>query len=126
IAQTMNVVDSSEPSEILDRLQPLAQVAPLVGQQVVIMDYDALVAAGPRTGHQGAGEPAARSGLLTHVSSAFARDAERLLRSGATYFFQIRALGGATADVDPEGTAFAHRDARFSVLAMGSGSRLDP
>lgn len=126
IAQTMNVVDSADPSRILDRLQPLARVAPLAGRQVLIMDYDALVTAGPRIGHQGAGEPSGRSGLLTHVSPAFARDAERLLRSGATYFFQIRALGGATADIGPEETAFAHRDAQFSVLAMGSGSRLDP
>jgi hypothetical protein len=41
-------------------------------------------------------------------------------------FFQIRALGGAVADVDAAATAFAHRDAQFSVVALGSNrARLD-
>ncbi|QGH68603.1 LLM class flavin-dependent oxidoreductase [Pseudactinotalea sp. HY158] len=126
LAQTMTVVDSDDPDTIVSRLQPLAAVAPMVDRQVALLPYDALVSAGPRTGHAGSGEPAARSGLLTRVSADFARDAERLLRGGGTYFFQIRALGGATTDVAPHETAFAHRGAQFSVLAMGTPSRLDP
>ncbi|UNK71348.1 LLM class flavin-dependent oxidoreductase [Microbacterium sp. H1-D42] len=127
IAQTMNVIDSDDPDTVLERLQRLADVAPLVGQQAMLMTYDSLVTAGPRTGHSGYGEPTGRSGLLEHITPAFAADAEQLLTRGATSFFQIRALGGATTDVASDATAFAHRSAQFSVLAMSSSpDRIDP
>src|SRR5690606_40099507 len=49
-----------------------------------------------------------------------------LVLSGETYFFQIRSTGGAAEDVPADATAYAHRSARFSVVAMGaSRSRLD-
>lgn len=118
IAQTMNVVDSDDPDTIIERLQRIADTAPLVGQQAMIMGYDALVTAPPRTGHHGVGDPAARSALLDHITPEFAADAEHLLLSGATYYFQIRSFGGATTDVAPNATAFAHRSAQFAVLAM--------
>lgn len=127
IAQTMNVIDSDDPDTILERLQRLADPAPLIGQQAMLTTYDSLVSAGPRTGQSGYGEPTARSGLLEHVTPEFAADAEQLLRRGATSFFQIRAFGGATTDVAPDATAFAHRSAQFSVLAMSSSAdRIDP
>lgn len=126
IASTMNVVDSDDPDTVVARLQHLAQVAPLVGQAAQIMPYDRLVVAPPR-GHDGQGEPASRSGLLDSLTPEFARAAADLLRSGAVYFFQIRSLGGATADMPPEATAFAHRSAQFQVLGMGASHRtLDP
>ena len=127
IAQTMNVVASDDPDTIIERLQALADTAPLVGQQVMLLGYDDLVTAPPRSGHRGVGEPAARSGLLDHVTPEFAADAEHLLRSGASYYFQIRAFGGATTDVAPDATAFAHRSAQFAVLAMApSNAKIDP
>ena len=43
--------------------------------------------------------------------------------SGATYFFQLRAVGGAVHDVPTDATAFAHRSAEFSVVAFGSNRR---
>jgi FAD/FMN-containing dehydrogenase len=126
IAQTMNVVASDDADTILARLQPIAETAPLVGQQAQIMPYDALVVAPPRA-HQGQGEPVSRSGLLEHVTPEFAKQAVELLHSGSTHFFQIRALGGATGDVPADATAFAHRTANFSAIAMGvSHRRLDP
>lgn len=126
IAQTMNVVDSDDPDTIIERLQRIADTGPLVGQQAMVLGYDDLVTAGPRAGHKGVGEPAGRSALLDHITPEFAADAERLLRSGASYYFQIRSLGGATTDVAPGATAFAHRDAQFAVLAMaGSDARID-
>lgn len=126
IAHTMNVVDSEDPQTILARLQPLAEPGTLLQHNAMVVPYHALVAAGPRVGHQGAGEPTARSGLLETLTEDFAAEASNLLRSGRTGFFQIRALGGATRDVPPEATAFAHRGAQFSVLAMGSARGLDP
>jgi FAD/FMN-containing dehydrogenase len=119
VAQTMNVVASDEAETILARLNPLAAIAPLVGQQVQIMPYEALVVAPPR-GHDGQGQPVSRSGLLEHITPEFAKQAAELLHSGSTHFFQIRALGGATQDVAADATAFAHRSAGFSAIAMGA------
>ncbi|MDO9398818.1 MAG: BBE domain-containing protein, partial [Herbiconiux sp.] len=44
----------------------------------------------------------------------------------AVYFFQIRSVGGAVADVDASATAYANRSANFAVVAFGSNrERLD-
>jgi hypothetical protein len=76
--------------------------------------------------HQGQGDPAVRSGLLTHITPEFAASAEALIRGGGSYFFQIRSMGGAMADVPPDATAFPNRQANFSVVAFGpSRSRLN-
>lgn len=122
VAQTTTVIDSADPATILAMLQPFAQIAPLVGQSVQVAPYAAVVAT-PDAAHAGQGEPVTRSGLLEHVTPQFAADAERLIRSGHAFFFQIRAMGGATGDVAPEATAFAHRSANFSVVAFGSSRR---
>ena len=70
--------------------------------------------------HAAEGEPTARSGLIGRITPEFARDAARFLDSGATYFFQLRAVGGAVHDVPAEATAFAHRSAEFSSSRSGS------
>ena len=62
----------------------------------------------------------ARSGLIEHITPEFAAAAARLIASGAVYFFQIRSVGGAVADVPPDATAYAHRSANFSVTAFGA------
>jgi FAD/FMN-containing dehydrogenase len=126
IAQLLSVVDSADPETVIDRLQPLAELAPLVDQAVSIVPYSAVmannVARGDHDGHDhdGQGEPHSRSGLIEHVTSAFAADAERLLDSGAVYFFQLRAMGGAVADIPDDATAFPNRSANFSVVALGA------
>ena len=74
----------------------------------------------PAAGHNGQGEPAARSGLIEHITPEFAAAAARMIRTGAVYFFQIRSVGGAVADVDPAATAYANRSANFSVAAFGA------
>ncbi|MEE6272430.1 LLM class flavin-dependent oxidoreductase [Georgenia sp. MJ206] len=124
-AQLMSVVDSDDAATVISRLQPLAEIAPLIGQSVQILPYPAIMASGGGP-HDGQGEPVTRSGFLEHVTPEFAADAAQFLRSGGTYFFQIRAMGGATGDVEADATAFAHRSANFSVVAMGSSrARLD-
>ncbi|WP_246260393.1 LLM class flavin-dependent oxidoreductase [Cellulomonas taurus] len=124
-AQVMAMVDSTDPDVVIDRLQPFAQLAPLVQQQVQLLPYSAVVVA-PDELHQGEGEPVTRSGMVDHLTPDFARDAAALVRSGHTYFFQIRAAGGAVADVPEDATAYAHRSANFSVVAFGpSRHRLD-
>jgi hypothetical protein len=48
------------------------------------------------------------------------------MASGIVYFFQIRSVGGAVADIPAGATAFAHRDANFAVVAFGADrTRLD-
>ena len=126
VAQVMAVVDSADPETIIDRLQPLADTAPLLDQSVQLMPYSAVMANAQGGDHDGRGEPASRSGLIEHITPEFAQAAARLLATGAVYFFQIRAVGGAVADVDPDATAYAHRSANFSVVALGSRrERLD-
>jgi alkanesulfonate monooxygenase SsuD/methylene tetrahydromethanopterin reductase-like flavin-dependent oxidoreductase (luciferase family)/FAD/FMN-containing dehydrogenase len=120
-AQAMLVVDSDDPETIIGRLQPFAQVAPLLDQSVALATYDqvmgALFSDAPQ---QGQGEPLSHSGLAAHLTPELAADAAALLDAGASYFFQVRAVGGAVADVPAEATAYAGRSANFSVAAFGT------
>jgi alkanesulfonate monooxygenase SsuD/methylene tetrahydromethanopterin reductase-like flavin-dependent oxidoreductase (luciferase family)/FAD/FMN-containing dehydrogenase len=122
-AQAMLVVDSDDPDTIIERLQPLADVAPLLDQSIGLTSYDqimqSMLSEAPQ---QGQGEPHAHSGLIRHLTPAFATDAAAMLEAGASYFFQIRAVGGAVSDVPAEATAYGWRDANFSVVAFGTRS----
>lgn len=120
VAQVMAMIDSDDPDLVLARLQPLAEAAPLVGQDVRITSYRAVISNASDETHAAEGEPTARTGLIGRITPEFARDAARFLDSGATYFFQLRAVGGAVHDVPADATAFAHRSAEFSVVAFGS------
>lgn len=125
-AQAMIAVDAAEPESIVEHLQPFAMVAPLVGQQVQLSRYAGVIdnaAGGP---HRGQGEPIARSVLVRSITPEVAQGLAHFLDAGAHHFFQIRAMGGAIGDVAPDATAFAHRDAGFSITAIGSDrTRLD-
>lgn len=126
IAQLYGVVDSADPDTIIARLQPFAALGPLVQQSVQLTTYAQVMANADLGAQHGAGEPHSRSGLIEHVTPAFAKAAERMLDSGDAYFFQLRAVGGAVADVAEEATAYAHRSANFSVVALGANpDRLD-
>ncbi len=122
IAQAMTMVASDDAETIISQLQPLAGIGPLYDQQVMIAPYAAIMANASAQDHNGQGEPSTRSGLLNHITPEFAAEAERLILSGTTYFFQIRSVGGAVSDVDPEATAYANRKANFSVVAFGANS----
>jgi len=120
-AQIMAMVDSDDPQTIIERLNPFARIAPLLQQQVQVVPYPAVVSVPQR--HTSEGEPVTRSGMAEHLTPELAADAARLVRSGATPFFQIRAAGGAVHDVPADATAYAHRSANFSIVAMGSSRR---
>jgi hypothetical protein len=97
-----------------------------VQQSVQLATYAQVMANADLGAQHGAGEPHSRSGLIAHITPAFARAAERMLDSGDAYFFQLRAVGGAVADVAEDATAYAHRSANFSVVALGANpERLD-
>ena len=126
VAQVMAVVDSSDPDVIIERLQPFANIAPLVGQEVRVQTYAQVMGNAAPGPHRGQGEPVSRSGLIEHLTPEFTAAATRLIQSGEVYFFQIRTMGGAVADVADDATAFAHRQANFSVVALGTNrARLD-
>jgi hypothetical protein len=80
----------------------------------------------PDAPHDGRGDPVSRSGLIEHLTPEFSAAAADLIRGGAVYFFQVRSVGGAVADVPADATAYPHRSANFSVVAFGSSKeRLD-
>ncbi len=128
IAQALVVVNSSDPDTIVSRLQPIANIAPLYQPQIMIAPYVSVISNAADTGyHQGRGEPVSHNGFVEHITPEVARAAASLLWSGATYFFQVRAVGGAVSDVAPDTTAYAHRAASFNIAAMGaSKARFDP
>jgi alkanesulfonate monooxygenase SsuD/methylene tetrahydromethanopterin reductase-like flavin-dependent oxidoreductase (luciferase family)/FAD/FMN-containing dehydrogenase len=122
-AQALLVVDSDDPDTIIERLQPIAGIAPLLDQSIALAGYDqimqSLLSEAPQ---QGQGEPHSHSGLIRHITPQFAQDAAALLEAGASYFFAIRAVGGAVSDVPAEATAYGWREANFSVAAFGTRS----
>ncbi len=120
VAVVMAMVDSGQPETIIDRIQPIAEIAPLYDHSIVITSYASVMANAQSNEHDGQGEPTARTGLIKHITPAFAAAAARLIRSGAVYFFQIRSVGGAVSDIAPDATAYSNRAANFSVVAFGA------
>lgn len=126
-ATILALVDASDADTVLARLQPLAELAPLTGQNAGIMSYADVMGSFYQPGpHQGQAEPYARSGLVDHLTPEFAADAAAFLASGATHFFQFRSVGGAVSDVPEDATAYAGRSANFALTAIsGDERRLD-
>ncbi|WP_062430762.1 LLM class flavin-dependent oxidoreductase [Herbidospora daliensis] len=126
VAQIMAMVDSGDPEVIVEQLQPFAGISGLYQQQVVVAAYADVMDNAHDGDHHGQGEPVARSAFVREITPAFAAAAAKMLASGVVYFFQIRTVGGAVADVPAEATAYAHRDAGFQVTAMGiDDTRMD-
>lgn len=123
-ATIIALVDAADPDTVVERLQPLAEIAPLTGQNATISSYADVMGSYYQPGpHQGQSEPYARSGLVPHLSREFATDAAAFLASGATHFFQFRAVGGAVADMPEDATAYAGRSANFSLTAISGNER---
>ncbi len=120
VAYMLAVVDSDDPDTIVARLQPFAALAPLLQQSVQLTTYPRIMANADLGPQHGAGEPLARSALIDHVSPEFARAAAEMMDAGDSYFFQLRSVGGAVADVSEDATPYAHRGASFSVAAFGA------
>ena len=126
IAQLYGVVDSADPDTIVARLQPFAELAPLVQQSVHVTGYAQVMANADLGPQHGSGEPHSRSALVDEITPEIAQAAERMLDAGAASFFQVRPVGGAVADVPESATAYAHRTAGFSIVALGTDdARLD-
>lgn len=122
-ATAMLVVDAEDPDTIIDLLQPIAGLAPLLDQQVALTSYSSVMEAffndAPQ---QGYGEPLSHSGLIEHLSPSFTGEVAALLDAAAAYMFQIRSVGGAVADVPAAATAYGTRQANFAVNAFGTAA----
>ncbi|GLZ60752.1 FAD-binding protein [Micromonospora sp. NBRC 107095] len=124
--QLFAVVDNPDPDTVVARLTPFLELGALAGQQVVMTPYSGVMGnaadVGPN-GHQGFGEPNSRSAFLPTLTPEFAHDAAAMLRSGGVYFFELRAMGGAIADVAPGEASFSHRTPAFQLTAMGQNNQ---
>ncbi|GAB2714312.1 FAD-binding oxidoreductase [Nocardia thraciensis] len=119
LALSRTMVDAADRETVLARLEPLAAISPLYAQDVVISSYAGVMDNASDDAPVSHGEPVSRSGLLRHITPQFAAAAGRVLRSGAIGWFQLRSVGGAVADIPTDATAYAHRDANFSLVVMG-------
>jgi len=126
VIQLYAVVDDPDPDVVTERLVPFTRLGRLAQQQVVMTPYAGVMATaadvGP-DGQHGFGEPVSRSAFLPALTAEFARDAAELLAGGEVYFLQLRAMGGAIADVPAGQTAFAHRDPAFQLTALGANDQ---
>ena len=123
MAQLMTVIAAegadADPDEAIAQLELLADAGPLLGHQAQLLPYSGVVRR-EDPHHSGGGDPSARSGLLAHLDQDTSRAIERLLGSRESYFMAVRATGGATNDVAPDATAYAHRHQNFNLSALGS------
>ncbi|MFD4024875.1 LLM class flavin-dependent oxidoreductase [Streptomyces sp. NPDC058576] len=120
LAVSRTMVDAADPETVLARLEPLAAISPVYAQEVAVTSYAAVMDNASDDAPVSRGEPVSRSGLLRHLTPQFAAAAARVIRTGAIRWFQLRSVGGAVADVPRDATAYAHRDANFSLVVMGA------
>ena len=81
VATVMAMVNSADPETIVARLQPLADAGPLLDQSVTLTTYAEVMANASSAGHNAQGEPAARSGLIDHITPDFAEAVARTIAS---------------------------------------------
>jgi len=125
VAQLMTVWAGDDVDAAVGQLQLLAGISPVLQHQAYRLPYAGVVSRVDRH-HAGGGDPAVRSGLVTHLDRDVATAFGRVAVSGLTSFLQVRATGGATNDVPADATAYAHRHQNFLLTAMsGSQEALD-
>jgi FAD/FMN-containing dehydrogenase len=119
MAHLMTVWANDDVDAAVAQLQRLADTGPLLQHQGYLLPYSGVVARVDRN-HRGGAEPAVRSALVSHLDAGVARAFASVATSGIGSFLQVRTTGGATNDVPPDATAYAHRHQRFLLSAMSS------
>ena len=126
VAQLMTVYAGDDTDRAITALENLADAGPLLDHKAYLLPYSGVVQPGDRH-HQGGGDPVSRTGLVDHLDLATASAFSNLARSGAAYFLQVRATGGAAHDLAADATAYPHRHQNFLLTALGRSHReLDP
>ncbi|MBM9464389.1 LLM class flavin-dependent oxidoreductase [Aeromicrobium sp. YIM 150415] len=122
-AQALIVVDSDDPDNVIDRLQPFAGLAPVADQSVQLMPYAALLAQTAESEvRMGRGEPRSHSGLVRHLDADVANGIADLLSARSSFILTVRSAGGAVAGTPADATAYAWREANFFIATLGGGS----
>ncbi|MCD0449430.1 LLM class flavin-dependent oxidoreductase [Actinocorallia sp. API 0066] len=119
VAQLMTVYAGDDTNAAVKELERLAEAGPLLDHQGYLLPYAGVVPPVDKH-HTGGGDPAVRSGLVTHLDEDVSRAFAGAARSGTPYFLQIRATGGAAHDLAPDATAYPHRHQNFALTAMGA------
>lgn len=126
VGQVYSVWANDDTDAALIELQALADTAPVLQHQAHVTPYPGALA-GPAAQFTGGGDPVVRSALVSGLGGDAGAAFARVVNSGAAYVLQIRSTGGATHDVPPDATAYAHRHQDFLLTAMSSShDRLDP
>lgn len=130
VLQMTAVVASQDPDRIRALVEPLGDLGTrTLGLQAQLGPYTALVSSDHLHGNHGQQPAITTNLLLPTLSGESARALVAAASHGARPFVQLRSLGGATHDVDPDATAFAHRDAEvmatFTVFPPRPGQDLD-
>jgi alkanesulfonate monooxygenase SsuD/methylene tetrahydromethanopterin reductase-like flavin-dependent oxidoreductase (luciferase family)/FAD/FMN-containing dehydrogenase len=118
-AQAVTVWADDDTDAAVAALTPLLSVAPVLDQQAQVLPYAAIVAPHNATHYGGQADPLLSNGLAVHLAPELNEGIAAGLRSGATPWIAIRAVGGAVNDVDPDATAYAHRHQNFNVSSVG-------
>ena len=84
IAYVMALIDSDQPDTIVNRLRPITALAPVYDVDAAITTYASVMANAQGGYYDAQGETVSRSGLIEHITPAFAADAAGLIHSGVT------------------------------------------
>ncbi|WP_203137327.1 LLM class flavin-dependent oxidoreductase [Microbacterium sp. JZ31] len=126
VAQLMTMYAGDDTEAAITELERLADAGPLLDHKAYVLPYAGVVQPVDRH-HQGAGEPVSRAALVDHLDARTADAFAAVAASGAAYFLQVRATGGAVHEVAPDATAYPHRHQNFLLGALGRAhAELDP
>jgi FAD/FMN-containing dehydrogenase len=116
-AQATVVYAGDDLGAAVPELERFVRLTGTAGQRSMVVPYSAvpLTSGAPHTGQQ---RTAAHTGLAVHLDDDLSARIAVLLRAGGADMVQIRSVGGAVNDVDPDATAYAHRHQNFSVTAV--------
>jgi alkanesulfonate monooxygenase SsuD/methylene tetrahydromethanopterin reductase-like flavin-dependent oxidoreductase (luciferase family) len=122
-AQALTVWADSDTDAAVEALTPLLSVAPVADQQAQVLPYAAIVPPHDAAHHSGQADPLISNGFAVHLTPELNEGIAAGLRSAATPWIAIRAVGGAVNDVDPQRSAYAHRHQNFNVSSVGGDSQ---
>ena len=107
---------ATTPRRPSKRSRRCSTIGPLLDQQAQLVAVSGGRPAARRRPVAAATAGEFRSGLLDHITPEAAHEPRRARRAP---ILQIRPVGGAVNDVDPQATAYAHRTQNFAVSAVG-------
>ena len=123
MVQARNVWANDHIEQARATLEAALGLAPVLGQQAVVVPYPRLVPDPGRTATRSPIEM--RSALVNRADATLGAALEQTLGHRSTMLAELRALGGAVADVPSAATAWAgrHQEALVATWAHPDGAR---